>query len=384
MKKELKDFDFKNKKVIIRCDFNVPIDNGIVIDDFRIRESLKTINYVVRKSGKVIILSHMGRVKNEEDKEKYTLKPVAERLSELLNKKVIFIDKTKGKEVENIINNLKNREIVLLENTRFEDKETKNDKKLAKYWASLGDIFINDAFGVSHRAHSSNLVANYLPSGIGFLIKKELKYLSKLENPKHPYVVILGGSKVSDKIGVIDNLAKKADYVLIGGAMAFTFLKAAGFKTGKSLTEKECISYAAKLLSKYEEKIVLPIDVVAAKSVDETPNLRFINEIKEDEMGLDIGDGTIKIFKHYISEAKTIFLNGPLGYFENDNFKKGTDKILDAISKTKAISIIGGGDSANASKNYKDKITYISTGGGASLKLIEEKKLKGIELINDR
>ena len=394
MKKTIKDYDLKGKKVIIRCDLNVPIKDGIINDDNRIKESLKTIKTVIRRKGKVIILSHLGRVKEEKDKEKYTLKPVAVRLSELLKKEVTFIDATKGKKVEEAIKNMKNRDIIMLENTRFEDlngeKESKNNPALARYWASLGDIFVNDAFGTIHRKHASNVgIAKRLPNAIGYLVRKEITALSEaIENPKKPYVVILGGSKVSDKITVIDNLITKADYILIGGAMAFTFLKASGFKVGKSLVEKEYIDYCKDVLNKYESKIVLPIDVVTSKATDKKAKgkKRFINEIKEDEMGLDIGPGTVKVFKQYLTEAKTIVWNGPVGYFELKEFSKGTKSLLDILASTNATTIIGGGDTASAAINmgYKEKLTHISTGGGASLEFLEGKELPGLKVINEK
>ena len=394
MKKTIKDYDLKGKKVIIRCDLNVPIKDGIITDDNRIKESLKTIKTIIRRKGKVIILSHLGRVKEEKDKEKYTLKPVAKRLSELLKKEVTFINETRGKKVEEAINKMKNRDIIMLENTRFEDlngeKESKNNPTLARYWASLGDIFVNDAFGTIHRKHASNVgIAKRLPNAIGYLIRKEITALSEaIDNPKKPYVVILGGSKVSDKITVIDNLITKADYILIGGAMAFTFLKASGFKVGKSLVEKDYIDYCKEVLSKYEDKIVLPIDVVTSTSTSEKAKgqNRFINEIKEDEMGLDIGPGTIKVFKQYLNEAKTIVWNGPVGYFELKEFSKGTKELLNILASTKAKTILGGGDTASAAINmgYKDKLTHISTGGGASLEFLEGKELPGLKVINEK
>ena len=287
MKKTIKDYKLKGKKVIIRCDFNVPIEDGEIKDDNRIRQSLKTIRYARKEGAKVILLSHLGRVKNEEDKEKNTLRPVAERLTKLLRKKVLFIDQTRGKKLEEAVKQMKEKDVILIENTRFEDlenkKESKNDRKLGKYWASLGDIYINDAFGTIHRNHASNLgISKHLKSGIGFLVEKEIKELEKLtKNPKRPYTIILGGSKVSDKIGLIKNLTKKADYILIGGGMAFTFLKAAGFKIGSSLCEQEEVSFCEELLNKYPDKIILPIDIITAKEIKKGIKTkdRFINEI---------------------------------------------------------------------------------------------------------
>ncbi len=394
MKKTIKDYDLKGKKVIIRCDLNVPIENGVIMDDNRIQESLKTIKAAMRKGAKIILLSHLGRVKNEEDKIRYTLKPIAERLSELLGKKVIFIDETSGDKVNRAIETMKNKDIVLLENTRFEDledeKESKNDEELGKYWASLGDIFINDAFGTAHREHASNVgIAKHLPNGIGYLVEKELKYLNKaVTKPKQPYVVILGGSKVSDKIHVINNLALKADYILIGGAMAFTFLKAAGFNVGKSLVENESIDYCIDVLNDFEDKIILPIDIVTSNEISSNAKAltRFINEIEEDEIGLDIGPRTIKVFKQYLDNSKTIVWNGPVGYFELEPFAQGTKQLLEIVTSTKAITILGGGDTARAAidMGYQDKITHISTGGGASLEMLAGKQLPAISFIDEK
>lgn len=393
MYKTIKDYNLKGKKVIIRCDFNVPIEDGIIKDDTRIKKSLRTIRYARKEGAKVILLSHLGRVKTEEDKEKYTLKPVADSLSKALRKKVKFFNQTRGKEIEEYIKNMKEKDVVLLENTRFEDldkkKESKNDKSLGKYWASLGDLYINDAFGTIHRTHASNVgISKNLKSGIGFLVEKEIKELNKLESPKKPYTIILGGSKVSDKINLIQNLAKKADYLLIGGAMSFTFLKAAGFNIGSSLCEKEEISFCTKMLNKYSEKIILPIDVVTAKEIKEKAetNTRFINEIEEDEIGLDIGKKTIEVFKQYIDDSKTIFWNGPMGYFEIKKFSKGTKEICHLVANSKAYKIIGGGDTARAvtEMGYEKQMNHISTGGGASLTYLEKTKLKALELIDEK
>ena len=394
MKKTIKDYNLNGKKVIIRCDFNVPIENGIIKDETRLKKSLKTIRYARKNNAKVILMSHLGRINKEEDKQKYTLKPVAERLSKLLRKKVTFIDQTRGEKLEKAINNMKDKDVILIENTRFEDldgkKESSNDKTLGKYWANLGDIFINDAFGTIHRAHASNLgIASNLPNGLGFLVENEIKKLTKLiDKPKKPYTIILGGSKVEDKIGVISNLITKADYLLIGGGMAFTFLKAAGFNIGSSLCEREKLSYCKDLLNKYEEKIVLPIDIITAKEINENAKTteRFLGEIEEDEIGLDIGPKTTEVFKQYLDDCKTIFWNGPLGYFELKPFQNGTKTILDIITKTKAYTVVGGGDTIRAATdfNYQDKISHISTGGGASLAFLEEKPLPALDIIDEK
>ena len=394
MKKTIKDYELNGKKVIIRCDLNVPIENGIIKDITRIKASLKTIRYARKMNAKVILLSHLGRIKTEEDKQKNTLKPVAEELSKLLRKKVTFIDQTRGEKLENAIKNMKNRDVILIENTRFEDldgkKESSNDKQLGQYWASLGDIFINDAFGTIHRSHASNLgIASNLPNGIGFLVEKEIKNLTKLTNkPKKPYTIILGGSKVSDKIGVINNLITKADYILIGGGMAFTFLKAAGFGIGSSICEKEKISFCKELLDKYQDKLILPIDIITGSEIKENTSIheRFINEIEEDEIGLDIGPKTIEVFKQYLDDCKTIFWNGPVGYFEIKEFSNGTKELLNIITNTKAYTLVGGGDTARAAVtfNYQDKISHISTGGGASLEFLEEVSLPALDIIDEK
>ena len=387
--KTIRDFELNNKKVIIRVDFNVPMKDGVITDDTRIKESLETINYAIDKGAKVILLSHLGRVKEESDLEKNNLYPVAVRLSKLLNKKVLFSNHTRGKILEDRINNMNNGEVLLIQNTRYEDlvgkKESSNDQELGKYWASLGDIYINDAFGTSHRAHASNVgIASNLPSGIGFLIEKELNAFNKvLTNPDKPLTVILGGAKVKDKIGVIKNLVNVADYILIGGGMAYTFLKATGINIGKSLLDEESIDFCKEMLEKHKDKIILPIDSVNATDINESGRTCFINEIKDNEMGLDIGYNTVKLFKTYLENSKTIIWNGPVGMFEQEEFNKGTIGICEILKNLDAIKIIGGGDTASAIINlgYKDYMTHISTGGGASLELLEGKKLPGIEVI---
>ena len=380
--KTIKDFDLTNKKVIIRVDFNVPIKDGIIKDDTRIIESLKTINYAINNNAKVILMSHLGRVKTIEDKVN-TLKPVALRLSKLLNKEVKFVEETRGSILENAINELNPGDVLLMENTRFEDidgkKESSNDENLGKYWASLADIYINDAFGTAHRAHASNVgIASNIASGVGFLIEKELdNLLPAINNPSKPFTVILGGAKVSDKIGVIENLVNKADYILIGGAMAFTFLKAKGIEIGSSLLDEESIEFCNNILNKYEDKIILPIDVVT--DIKEC----FITDITKEEKGLDIGPKTVKLFKQYLEISKTIIWNGPVGMFEEEKYSFGTKGICEVLKTIDAIKIAGGGDTASAinSFNYSDTFTHISTGGGASLELLEGKELPGIAII---
>lgn len=394
MKKTIKDYDLSGKKVIIRVDFNVPIKDGEITDDNRIKASLETINYAINNNAKVILMSHLGRIKTEEDKIKNTLEPVALRLSELLDKEIIFVDETRGKILEDAISELKPGEILLMENTRFEDlnnkAESSNSEELGKYWASLGDIYINDAFGTSHRSHASNVgIASNLPNGIGFLIEKEIKEIEQtIKNPQRPFTVILGGSKVKDKIGVIGNLVNIADYILIGGAMAYTFLKASGIEIGSSLLDEESIDFCKNILKKYSDKIILPIDSVNALEISDevTPRECFINEIKENEIGLDIGYNTVKLFKQYLQKSKTIIWNGPLGYFEIENFSNGTKKICEVLKDIDVKKIVGGGDTGAAiiEFGYKDSVSFISTGGGASLEMLEGKKLPGIEIIEDK
>ena len=393
MKKTIRDYDLNNKKVIIRVDFNVPIKDGIITDDNRIKESLKTINYAIDNNAKVILMSHLGRIKEESDKDNNSLEIVAKRLSELLNKEVIFINKTRGIELESAINNLKPKEVLLMENTRFEDldgnKESGNDIELGKYWASLGDIFINDAFGTCHRAHASNVgIASNIENGIGFLVEKEINNLGVLNNPVRPFTVILGGAKVSDKIKVIENLVNKADYILIGGGMAYTFLSASGLPIGKSLLDSENIEFAKNMLSKYPDKIILPVDSVNGKDISHGTEVSecFISDMKDDMIGLDIGHTTIKIFKQYLSDSKTIIWNGPVGYSEIEEFSNGTKELCEILKNLDATKIIGGGDTAAAIINlgYKDYMTHISTGGGASLEFLEGKTLPGIEIISDK
>ena len=393
MKKTIRDFDLYNKKVIIRVDFNVPIKDGMITDDNRIKESLPTINYALEHGAKVILMSHLGRIKCKEDLEKNNLEIVSKRLSDLLNKNVIFCNETRGINLENGIANMKQGDIILMQNTRYEDldgkKESSNDEELGKYWASLGDIFINDAFGTCHRAHASNVgISTYLPSGIGFLVEKELKsFDSVINNPEHPFTVILGGSKVSDKIGVTLNLVKKADYILIGGGMSFTFLRAKGYNIGKSLLDEDSIDFCTNILNDYPNKIIIPIDIVETNEISNNSdyNITDVSKIDENKIGVDIGPKTIALFKEYIETSKLVVWNGPVGIFEYDHFANGTKELCKILSSIDATTIIGGGDTAAAviKYGYKDKVTHVSTGGGASLELLEGKNLPGIEAIDN-
>lgn len=388
--KTIKDVNLENKKVLIRCDFNVPMKEGKIVDDTRITAALPTIQYALDNNAKVILFSHLGRVKEEADLTKNNLAPVAKRLEELLNKAVTFVNETRGKKLETAIANMNNKDIILVQNTRYEDlegkKESKNDPELGAYWASLGDIFVNDAFGTIHRAHASNVgIASNIESCIGLLIEKELAALKELDNPAHPFVVVLGGAKVADKIGVIENLVKKADKILIGGGMAFTFLKAEGYEIGNSLLDEENIEFCKKIVEEYPEKIVLPVDaaVTTEYSENEEYKVKDINNLEYNEMGLDIGPNTEKLFENYLKEANIAVWNGPLGVYEFEKYKQGTNHILQFVVDNNIKIILGGGDivAAASTAGYKDKVYHASTGGGATLEYLEGKTLPGLEAI---
>jgi len=394
-KKIVTDLQVEGKKVLVRVDFNVPLKDGVITDDNRIVQALPTIKYLVDHNAKVILFSHLGKVKSEEDKAKLSLRPVAERLSELLEKPVTFVPETRGEKLEAAIDALKEGDVLLFENTRFEDldgkKESKNDPELGKYWASLGDLFVNDAFGTAHRAHASNVgIASQLESAAGFLMEKEIKFIGgAVDNPERPFVAILGGAKVSDKIGVINSLLDKADKVLIGGGMAYTFFKAMGREVGLSLLEVDRVELAKEIMEKAGDKLVLPIDNVVAKefSNDAVATIVPSDAIPADQEGLDIGPKTVELFASYLKDAKTVVWNGPMGVFELPNFAKGTIGVCEAIANLEgATTIIGGGDSAAAaiSLGYADKFTHISTGGGASLEYLEGKELPGVAAISDK
>lgn len=388
--KTIKDINLENKKVLIRCDFNVPMKEGKIVDDTRITAALPTIQYALDNNAKVILFSHLGRVKEEADLAKNNLAPVAKRLEELLNQSVTFIEETRGEKLENAINNMKEKDVILVQNTRYEDldgkKESKNDPELGKYWASLGDVFVNDAFGTIHRAHASNVgIASHLDSCIGFLIEKELNALQELDNPEHPFIVVLGGAKVADKIGVIENLVKKADKILIGGGMAFTFLKAEGYEIGNSLLDEENIDFCKSIVKEYPNKIVLPVDVAITTEYSEKEEYKVkdISDLEYNEMGLDIGPNTESLFENYLKGAKIAVWNGPLGVYEFEKYKQGTNHILQFIVDNNIKVILGGGDivAAASTSGYKDKVYHASTGGGATLEYLEGKTLLGLEAI---
>ena len=394
-KKTVKDIDLKDKKVLVRVDFNVPLNDGVITDDTRIKAALPTINYVLEQGGKAILFSHLGRVKTEEDKEGKSLAPVAKRLGELLGKEVSFVPETRGEQLEEAIRNMKDGDVVVFENTRFEDvdgkKESKNDTELGKYWASLGDVFVNDAFGTAHRAHASNvgIASTGIPTVAGFLMEKEIKFIGEaVEEPKRPMIAILDGAKVSDKIGVIENLIPKADKILIGGGMTYTFYEAKGIKIGNSLVEADKVELAKELIEKAGDKLVLPIDNVCAPEFSNDVETQVIEgDIPDGLMALDIGPASVKLFADTLQGAKTVVWNGPMGVFEMSNFAKGTIGVCEAIANLEgATTIIGGGDSAAAAEQlgFADKFTHISTGGGASLELLEGKELPGLAAINDK
>ncbi len=395
-KMTIRDVDIKGKRVIMRVDFNVPLKDGEVSDDTRIRAALPTIDYAIKKGVKVVLLSHLGRPKGER-KPEYSLKPVAKRLSEILGKEVAFVDEPVGDKAREAVEKLSEGEVLLLENTRFHPGETKNDENLAKEWASYAQIHVNDAFGTAHRAHASNVgIAKFLPSVAGFLMEKEIKFLSKVTyEPEKPYVVVLGGAKVSDKIGVITNLMEKADLILIGGAMMFTFLKALGKAVGSSKVEEDKIDLAKEILEKAKSmgvEIVLPVDAVIAQKIEpgvEKKVVRIDDGIPEGWMGLDIGPETVELFKEKMSGAKTVVWNGPMGVFEVEDFSHGTRAVAEAIADMTskgATTVIGGGDSAAAVNGFglSDRFSHVSTGGGASLEFLEGKTLPGIASILDK
>lgn len=387
MKKNITEYNYVGKKVIIRCDLNVPILNGKITDDTRIKESLHSIKYLIEKKAKIIILSHLGKVKTEEDKKANTLYPVYLRLKELLNTEVYFSRELTGRDLETKINKLYPGQVLLLENTRYLDVpnklESNCDEELSKYWASLADIFIDDAYGTAHRTHASNVgIAKYLPNALGFLMEKEVTNLEEIiEENTHPFVVVLGGKKISDKTLVIDNLIKKCDYLLLGGGMCFTFLKAQNYNVGSSIVEDNNLPYCKNLLREYSPKIILPLDIMTNNK-----QVKDINALDNEDIGYDIGPKTITQFKNILSLAKRVIINGPMGIYEEPSFANGTKEIYEILKEKHIKTLIGGGDSA-ASVNllgYNNCFYHISTGGGATLEYLSGKKLPGIEIINDK
>ncbi|MBU5486040.1 phosphoglycerate kinase [Clostridium sp. MSJ-11] len=394
-KKTIEDIELKGKKALVRCDFNVPLKDGEITDENRLIGALPTIKYLMEKGAKVILCSHMGKPKGEV-KPELSLSPVAKRLSELLGKEVVFAadDNVVGENAKAAVGKMEEGDVVLLENTRFRKEETKNEENFSKELASLADIFVNDAFGTAHRAHCSTVgVTTFLPISVcGYLIQKELKFLGEaVENPKRPFVAILGGAKVSDKINVINNLLEKVDALIIGGGMSYTFSKSQGFNIGNSLVEEDKIDYAKEMIEKAKAKgvkLLLPVDYVLADkfAADATPIITEDENVKEGYMGLDIGPKTAKIYADEVKKAKTVIWNGPMGVFEFDNFANGTIEVAKAMAESDATTVIGGGDSAAAVNQlgFGDKMTHISTGGGASLEFLEGIELPGIAALNDK
>lgn len=402
-KKTVRDLEVSNKTVLVRVDFNVPIKGGKITDDTRIVKALPTINYLLENQAKVVLFSHLGKVdhkdpeKCEADKKKNNMEPVALRLSELVDAPVKFVSETRGAALESAVKELQPGEIVLVQNTRYEKGESKNDPELAKYWASLGDLFVSDAFGSVHRAHASTVgIAEHLPSAVGFLVEKELKFLGDaVENPVRPFVGILGGAKVADKLNVISNLLEKCDTLIIGGGMAYTFLKAQGKEVGKSLVDMEKIDYCKEMMEKAEKlgkKLLLPVDTTIAANfpdpIDGPIDVKVVSvdAIPADMEGLDIGTETAKLFAEAVKSAKTVVWNGPMGVFENPTLAAGTKAVAAALAETEATTIIGGGDSAAAvnQMGFADKMSHISTGGGASLEFLEGNGLPGVDAIDEK
>ena len=394
MKKTVKDIDVSGKRVLVRCDFNVPMKDGVITDDIRITSALPTIKYLIENDAKVILMSHMGRPKGE-PKPEFSLKPVADRLAQLLGMDVVFAasDVVVDDSVRAKADELKPGQVMLLENVRYRKEETKNEEPFTGELASLGDIFVNDAFGTAHRAHCSTAgLPKYMPSVSGFLIEKEVKFLGDaLEDPQRPFLAIMGGAKVGDKIPVIENLLKKVDSLIIGGGMSYTFFKAMGYEIGKSILDEESIDLAKELMKKAEDagvKLLLPVDTVCAKEFDNDSESGVFDRdsIPADMMGMDIGPKTVELYKTAIAEAKTVVWNGPAGVFEMPNFAAGTKAIAEALASSGAVTIIGGGDSAAAVEQFglADKMTHISTGGGASLEFLEGKDLPGISCLEEK
>jgi len=394
-KKTIEDIEVKGRKVLVRCDFNVPIKNGVITDENRLVGALPTIKYLINEGAKVILCSHLGKPKGE-PKPELSLLPVSKRLSEMLDKEVVFAadNNVVGENAKKAVKNMKNGDVILLQNTRYRKEETKNGDEFSKELASLAEIYVNDAFGTAHRAHCSTVgVTKYIDTCVcGYLIQKEIKFLGEaIENPERPFVSILGGAKVSDKINVINNLLDKVDTLIIGGGMAYTFLKAKGYSIGKSLLEEDKMQYSLDMIKKAEEKgvkLLLPVDHVVGKEFDEntTPVVTEDKNIDNEYMGLDIGPKTAELYESAVKNAKTVVWNGPMGVFEFKNFAKGTIAVAKALAESNATTVIGGGDSAAAVNQlgFGDRMTHISTGGGASLEFLEGKELPGIAALDDK
>lgn len=392
-KKSVKDVDIKGKKVLMRADFNVPLDDRRhITDDNRIRAALPTIKYIIDKNAKLILMSHLGRPKGKV-KEGLRLLPVGKRLEELLQRPVTVLKECIGPEIEDAVGKMEPGDVILLENVRFHEEETRNDPEFAGKLARLGDIFVNDAFGTCHRAHASTEgVTRYLPSVAGFLVEKEIEYFEKINrSPEKPFVLVLGGAKVADKIPVIENMLSRVERIIIGGAMAYTFMKARGFRIGASRYEEDMADMTASILENARLKgveMVFPVDHVVCDSVDDPKQIRTTDgpDIEEDFIGVDIGPETIELYREKIRDAKTIVWNGPMGIFEKDDFAGGTRSVAEAIAASSAVSVVGGGDSASAAKKFgvEDRLSHISTGGGASLEYLEGKSLPGIAALEDR
>ncbi len=393
LKKSIRDVDIKNKRILIRVDFNVPQDDqGNITDDIRIRESTFTIDYILKHNGKIILMSHLGRPKGKVADE-FRLTPIGKRLSELLNRPVKKLDDCIGPDVEKAVSEMAPGDIILLENLRFYKEEEKNDPEFAKKLAALGDIFVNDAFGTSHRAHASTEgVTHYLPSVAGFLVEKEIEYFERINrNPDRPFILVLGGAKVSDKIPMIENMLSKVDIILIGGAMAYTFLKVEGVMIGSSRYEQDVAETAKVILEKARSKgveLVLPVDHIICDNIDAPAQIKTTAgaDIEEGFIGVDIGPKTVALFKDKLKKAKTIVWNGPMGIFERDRYGEGTKRIAEAMAASSAITVVGGGDSAAAAQKFgvQDRLSHISTGGGASLESLEGKMLPGITALADK
>lgn len=394
MKKNVKDIQVSSKAVLLRCDFNVPMKDGHISDDSRIKAALPTIEYLLNSGAKIIIMSHMGRPKGK-PQHSLSLAPVAERLGELVNRPVIFIPSPEvvDEDVRNAVKSLELGQIMLLENTRFREEETKNRKNFSKELASLGEIFVNDAFGTAHRAHCSTVgVAEYMPAVSGFLIDREVAYLGEaIDEPKRPLLAIMGGAKVGDKIALIENLLKKVDTLIIGGGMSYTFLKAKGYEIGRSLLDIDSVHLAKSIMEKAKEKnvkFILPVDIVCAKEFDNNAErgIYAADDIPDDMMGMDMGPESVKLFEEPVKSAGTIVWNGPIGVFEMENFSKGTRAVAEMLAESKALTVIGGGDSAAAVNSFglAEKMDHISTGGGASMEYLEGKILPGIAVLEEK